>query len=132
MLKKIHQQDTAVIESGEPLEDLESEGFWRQNAQRWYRTNKYPLRDAQGETVGVLDVTRNVTTRKEFELRMKHQALHDPLTGLPNRRYLLEEISDAIDRTRGHHLKLALLFCDLDGFKKTSTTSTVTSSGTNA
>src|SRR5207245_8876430 len=54
---KLHQQDTAVSESGEPLEDLESTGFWRQNSQRWYRTNKYPLRDVNGQTVGVLDIT---------------------------------------------------------------------------
>ncbi|CAN5381945.1 hypothetical protein BH11PSE11_BH11PSE11_26670 [soil metagenome] len=119
---EIHRQDLKVIESGIPLEDLEVQGFWENDARRWYRTNKYPLHDAQGQTVGILGITRDITDRKEYEIRLEHQALHDALTGLPNRRHLLNTISAAITRFREQKVNMVMLFCDLDSFKSVNDT----------
>ncbi|MGZ3239475.1 MAG: PAS domain S-box protein, partial [Burkholderiaceae bacterium] len=93
---ELHRQDLQVIQTGEPLEDLEIQGIWESDMRSWYRTNKYPLRDASNNIVGVLGITRDVTDRKEYEMRLEYQALHDSLTGLPNRRYLLKAITDAM------------------------------------
>ena len=114
----LHQQDMQVIQSGQPIEDQEIQGFWGNDAHRWYRTNKYPLKDVKGTVSGVLGITRDITDRKEYEMRLEYQALHDPLTGLPNRRYLLARIgeiigSDPLQRKN----EVAMLFCDLDFFK---------------
>jgi diguanylate cyclase (GGDEF)-like protein len=57
---------------------------------------------------------RDVTERKCAELELSRLALHDPLTGLPNRVRLLERIA-AVLRTGAPGA--AVLFCDLDGFK---------------
>lgn len=118
----LHLQDMHVIESGEALEDLEVQGLQEREGRRWYRTNKYPLLDASGATAGVLGITRDVTDRKEYELRLQHQASHDPLTSLPNRRYLLATISDAIAAGRGATGRTFILFCDLDFFKSVNDT----------
>ena len=51
------------------------------------------------------------------EERIRHDALHDALTGLPNRALLLERLSDAIARADAEHRSLALFFVDVDHLK---------------
>ncbi|HEX2080576.1 MAG TPA: EAL domain-containing protein [Longimicrobium sp.] len=59
----------------------------------------------------------DVTARRAMEERLRHEALHDPLTGLPNRRLLMERLSAALDRGRRRGGGPALLFLDLDRSK---------------
>ncbi|HLM67474.1 MAG TPA: EAL domain-containing protein, partial [Longimicrobium sp.] len=59
----------------------------------------------------------DVTARRALEARLRHEALHDPLTGLANRRLLMERLSAALDRGRRRGGGTALLFMDLDRFK---------------
>ena len=61
---------------------------------------------------------RYAIERKRAAARLAHQALHDPLTGLPNRVLLLDRLNVAVGRARRHPTSLALLFLDLDGFKR--------------
>lgn len=49
--------------------------------------------------------------------RSEHSALHDPLTGLPNRRLLMERMHRALARDKRYHTYAAALFIDLDNFK---------------
>ncbi|KQP23514.1 diguanylate cyclase domain-containing protein [Pseudorhodoferax sp. Leaf267] len=81
-----------------------------------------PQRDADGRVDGFHALVFDVTVHKELELRLQAEATHDALTGLPNRRHVLQYLPKALvraDRT-GHHL--ALLFLDLNGFKKVNDT----------
>jgi diguanylate cyclase (GGDEF)-like protein/PAS domain S-box-containing protein len=55
--------------------------------------------------------------RKRAEELLLHQALHDPLTGLPNRVLFFDRLDHAIRRLQREHAPLALLFLDFDGFK---------------
>lgn len=66
---------------------------------------------------GTIVLLRDVTTEHRLALRLSFEALHDALTGLPNRRAALERIEDAIRgaRERGEHHAVA--FVDLDNFK---------------
>jgi diguanylate cyclase (GGDEF)-like protein len=61
---------------------------------------------------------RYAIERKRTAARLAHQALHDSLTGLPNRVLLLDRLNVAVGRSRRRPTSLALLFLDLDGFKR--------------
>jgi diguanylate cyclase (GGDEF)-like protein len=54
--------------------------------------------------------------------RFHHDALHDPLTGLPNRLLLQERLEHAAERRKRSHTNAAILFVDLDGFKAVNDT----------
>ncbi|HYM50696.1 MAG TPA: EAL domain-containing protein [Candidatus Limnocylindrales bacterium] len=66
---------------------------------------------------GILLTSRDLTERKALEERLQHQALHDPLTGLPNRTLFLDRLSHGLARSRRSRDLLAVLFLDLDDFK---------------
>jgi diguanylate cyclase (GGDEF)-like protein len=61
---------------------------------------------------------RELSRRLDAEARAKREARHDALTGLPNRRSLLERLETAIPSAQRHGHQLALLYLDLDGFKR--------------
>ena len=122
MADQLHQQDLEVIASGTALVDQEIHGLWGSDAQHWFSNNKFPLRDDRGMIIGVLGIARDITERKEHEIRLEHQALHDALTGLPNRRYLSRLLGDAIAAIRAAPAQYVLLFCDLDSFKSVNDT----------
>jgi diguanylate cyclase (GGDEF)-like protein/PAS domain S-box-containing protein len=58
-----------------------------------------------------------VIERKRAQERLAHQALHDPLTELPNRALFLDRLALGLARLRRRHSSLAVLFADLDRFK---------------
>lgn len=60
----------------------------------------------------------DMTARKEAERAAAHMARHDALTGLPNRRLLIERLQVALDVSESTHQQGALLFIDLDNFKQ--------------
>jgi diguanylate cyclase (GGDEF)-like protein len=65
---------------------------------------------------------RHAIARKQTETRLARQALHDPLTGLPNRALMLDRLNVAVARSQRRPTSLALLFLDLDGFKSVNDT----------
>ncbi len=60
----------------------------------------------------------DVTARKVAEAELRHRALHDALTGLPNRALLLDRLDSALDRAGRSGRVVGVLFCDVDGFTR--------------
>ncbi len=95
------------------------------DGERWVRVRVVPQSAADGQrTKGVIATIEDVTAEREAqrqlaaaEERMRHLATHDSLTGLPNRPALTEELERALARHGRSGAGLAVLFCDLDGFK---------------
>ena len=77
-----------------------------------------PLRDEDGGVAGLLGVAIDVTERKRAEERLSHMALHDSLTGLPNRSLFLDRLEHALARGRREASRCCVLFIDLDRFKR--------------
>ena len=68
----------------------------------------------RGEVSSYIGLFSDITSRKELEYR----ADHDTLTGLPNRRLLLDRLKQAMTIGTRYHLSLAVVYIDLDGFKQ--------------
>jgi diguanylate cyclase (GGDEF)-like protein/PAS domain S-box-containing protein len=68
--------------------------------------------------VGRVCCFRDITERTRAEEKLRQYALHDTLTGLPNRVEFMNQLRDAVERTSGNdYAKFAVLFLDLDRFK---------------
>ena len=69
------------------------------------------------ETVGLVLNFRDTTKRAQLEEKLQYQALHDGLTGLPNRIMLLDRIKQAMNTSNQNNTLTAVMFLDLDRFK---------------
>ncbi|HET9484800.1 MAG TPA: bifunctional diguanylate cyclase/phosphodiesterase [Xanthomonadales bacterium] len=98
-------------------------GLQRKRAQESLKTAYADLeRRVEERTRELAEANRElrdqISVRERIELKLKHEALHDSLTGLPNRSFLLDRLSRALARfRRDPSHQFAVLFLDLDRFK---------------
>ena len=76
-----------------------------------------PIFDSSGHVIGASAIARNIARQKRIERLLAHQALHDPLTDLPNRVLLRDRIESALARAQRDASAVAVFFLDLDRFK---------------
>ena len=89
-----------------------------QGEMRWIHIQAAAQRDENRVAYRIGGWLTDATAARETEERLRHEALHDSLTGLPNRARLLHELDHAIARRRHDPaFSYAVLFLDLDGFK---------------
>ena len=70
-----------------------------------------------GSEVRHVTFLQDISDRKEFEAELRYQALHDPLTGLPNRALFRDRLDQALARAERRQTGVLLAFVDLDRFK---------------
>lgn len=80
-------------------------------------THVSPVFDRSGRVTAYVGFTEDVSDRKTFEGRLRHQATHDALTGLPNRSLLVDRLDRLLIRRRSAG-EVMLMFLDLDRFKQ--------------
>lgn len=116
--QKTLQDDLQVMETGQPMMGVIESRKSSTGATNWTSTTKLPLRNDQGEVIGLLGITREINELKGSEMEFHWLATHDPLTSLANRYLLFDRIEQAILRAKRDDGLFALLFIDLNGFKQ--------------
>ena len=123
---RIHPDDRAAAISayeahwrtGEPLR-AEYRMLARDGTEVWVRDEAYGMPDdTQSGRQLSQGLLIDITDRKRLESKLIHDALHDPLTGLANRVLLRDHLERALARQSRSAGTVALLFVDLDDFKR--------------
>ena len=114
LLRHVNEVITGLQDSySEELRLRAKDGSWR-----WVLAQAIASRrDAEGRALRLVGANLDITERKASEQRVRDAALHDSLTGLPNRALVFEYGSHLLAGAQRRHASGALLFVDLDRFK---------------
>lgn len=88
----------------------------------WTSMTSAVVADDQGAPLYVVTQLEDITGRREAEQLLTRQAMHDGLTGLPNRVLLMDRISQALARSHRRSSRVAVFFVDVDSFKTVNDT----------
>ena len=105
------EAEKKVVKAAEDLQQVNAE-LTKQVAERINIESE--LRETKND---LLEVRADLSKSQEKEKGSLHIALHDPLTGLPNRLLLEQRLEHGLTQSRRYGTKLALMFIDLDKFK---------------
>ena len=108
------------IRYGDATFTTKQSGYFNTNDGRHFHYQSEP-EVFDGKTIGRVFCFRDITDIKKNQELLKHQAFHDSLTGLPNRSYITESLEHAIKIAKRNKHRTAVLFIDLDDFKKSMT-----------
>ncbi len=125
-LDRVHPEDLARVKA-ELASHLEARSAHflsehrlrhKDGGYRWVLVRALAVRDGSGRAYRMAGSFTDVTDRKRAEEQLVHDALHDALSGLPNRAFFMSLLDRAIKRMQRHPTYLfAVLFVDLDRFK---------------
>lgn len=107
----------AALEAHTEFHDFEMQRLRADGLVFWVSISGAPMFDTNGKFTGYQGVGRDISERKLAEAQIEKLAFYDALTGLPNRRLLVERLQLALLNTTRHALYSAVLFIDLDNFK---------------
>lgn len=107
-----------VLLNNELIVDHEAQFRRKDGKLIWVSLNVRLVRDAKGEPAFLEGSFDDITARKDYEHQLTHQALHDALTGLPNRPLFMERLDRAIQRNQRVGTTYAVLLVDMDRFKR--------------
>lgn len=88
----------------------------------WLEARGSLVRGTDGAPRLVVLYARDISSLKALQTKLERQSTHDELTGIPNRRCLVERLEAAIQSSRRHGHPMSVCLCDLDAFKRINDT----------
>lgn len=114
---EINQIDSGVLESGKKVTVEENSVLQGETRVRTFLSIKMPLVMSPGAPPSLCGISTELTDYREMQSRTHYLAFYDSLTGLPNRRQLMESLTAAIEHEEWAVTHSALLVIDLDNFR---------------
>lgn len=111
---EMHQ---AALAAHQSFRNLELNRLGDDGRSYWVSISGIPMFDEVDQFCGYRGLGQDITPRKNAEKETESLAFYDPLTGLPNRRLMLDRLGKALESAARHQTQGALLFIDLDNFK---------------
>ncbi|WP_372595150.1 putative bifunctional diguanylate cyclase/phosphodiesterase [Actinotalea sp.] len=108
----------AVLSGDAPRAVIEKRYLRPDGSVVWARVTTSAVRGPDGAVLHLTSQAEDVTARKEAESALVHRAMHDSLTGLPNRAHLLDHLEAALGRAALSATVVAVLYLDIDDFKE--------------
>jgi diguanylate cyclase (GGDEF)-like protein/PAS domain S-box-containing protein len=106
-----------IISTGKSIRELELVRRRRDGSLVDVSLSGSPIYGDDGEVMGIASIGRDIGDRKRLEEELTRQAMHDSLTGLPNRTLLSDRLTQALAGTTRRNASVSVLFLDLDQFK---------------
>ena len=72
--QRMREDELRIMETGEPILGLEEHETWRNGSHAWVSTTKMPLQNEDGDVIGIIGISRDITEHKEAELRATRYA----------------------------------------------------------
>nr|WP_202796600.1 diguanylate cyclase [Hylemonella gracilis] len=119
---RLYLRKRLSLDSADALPEMEKTYLRKDGAVLWVCEALGVVQDRQGRPERVVAVVQDITARKALEARLSHDALHDTLTGLPNRMMFHDRLCQVLESARRRQGLAAVLFLDLDGFKEVNDT----------
>jgi diguanylate cyclase (GGDEF)-like protein/PAS domain S-box-containing protein len=116
--EKFNQTLSAHLEGQSPHFECEYRICLENDSIQWFRVRGLAIRNEHNQPERIAGSQTDITEYYKVREQLTHDALHDPMTGLPNRTLFMDRISQAIKKSRRRENYLcAVLFLDLDRFK---------------
>ena len=115
-LEKLYGTLSAAIRSGDICKMRVRVGH-RDGHWIWSELHGTPVFENDGNYSHMVMIVRDVSIQKDYETKLEFYAYHDPLTGLPNRRYFQESLEKALADYHAGGDNFAVLLLDIDKFK---------------
>ncbi|SFE04818.1 PAS domain S-box-containing protein/diguanylate cyclase (GGDEF) domain-containing protein [Lentibacillus persicus] len=123
-LHNVHLDDTENLMDSF-IQSVVSHTTWKEQFRQkngsgsysWFELRGTPVYNDWNQFTHMVVLTRNITLRKDYEKKLQHMAFHDSLTGLPNRRYFMEQLRIQLEEKKGTKQRIAIIMMDLDQFK---------------
>ena len=107
----------AIIDNNGVITNVEAILRRKDGSPVWISTNAYVNKNDNGEPISIEGIARDVTRQKELEQRLEKLALTDSLTGIPNRRALMDELHLRYTEAVENEGALSVIYLDVNGFK---------------
>jgi diguanylate cyclase (GGDEF)-like protein/PAS domain S-box-containing protein len=122
LASRLRREDQAILAEHQAHITTEDRLHSNPSKEIWVEKHKVPFRGPDGRIMGILGTTHDITARRRAEDEIEQLAYFDPLTQLPNRRYFKERLDAAVALAQRREAAGALLYLDLDHFKKINDT----------
>jgi diguanylate cyclase (GGDEF)-like protein/PAS domain S-box-containing protein len=116
--REVYRQSMVQLLSGNTAScQLEQRYVHHDGHPVWVSVSASLVRDVNGDPLYLVSQIEDITERKASGDALAHQAIHDPLTGLPNRLAFVQRLARELTRAEPRRERVAVLFLDLDRFK---------------